>query len=481
MERKFMKNSSKTALGEGSCIILGFTGSLGSGCTFLSEGIKGILGREFGHHYILSNFLREEGKIREITETVENLQTLGDKLRNKYGLDILVRMCIDKINNDVKVNNFISKEDTVIIIDGIKNTGEIKYLRQFPNFYLVSVYSDRDVRKGRIVGPEAKKKRFKTEKDFESADNRDEEEDIPNGQQIKQCNYLSDIIINNNKDFSDAEELHKTGFFNRFIQDYIYPMRKVRKGETPHDRPPKIEETLMTMAYCESKRSSCIKRKVGAVIAYMREFDRSSAATPSSSNRDLQFQVVSTGYNDIPVGTPCIFSEWEGCYREYLQEQHAKKLLFCPNCGNKIPDLIKCLKCGEDSDGKRLLCKKCKRDILSDYKCSKCRCEIFKTFLPGKDITTGKLLDMCRSLHTEENAILGLSGISKMEDGELILFTTTFPCNLCANKIVASGIKKVYYAEAYTQKESYELLKKCNIKMEKFQGIKSSAYFRLYS
>jgi deoxycytidylate deaminase len=100
--------------------------------------------------------------------------------------------------------------------------------------------------------------------------------------------------------------------------------------------------------------------------------------------------------------------------------------------------------------------------------------------LPGEKEAPGKLLDMCRALHAEENAILGLSGISKTGDGKLILVTTTFPCNLCANKIVAAGIKTVYYAEPYTMKEAVEILSKCKVEPIKFQGIKSSAYFRLY-
>lgn len=128
-----------------------------------------------------------------------------------------------------------------------------------------------------------------------------------------------------------------------------------------------------------------------------------------------------------------------------------------------------------------LQCETCKGDLLADYACSECGFKAFRVCLPGKEAAPGKLLDMCRALHAEENAILGLSGISKGAMGELVLYTTTFPCNLCANKIVAAGIRTVYYAEPYTMKESKELLEKCGVKVEKFEGIKSSAYFRLYA
>lgn len=475
-----MKSKEKKSI-DASCLILGFTGSIGSGCTFLSEGVKGILSDK-GHYYQLSDVLKDIAKERKLEPTVSNLQNIGNELRGKVqsdgkpNLSILIDACIQKIETDIEKTNFTKDENAVILIDGIKNEGEVKSLKQFPNFYLISVQADRNVRSPRVVGPDAPRQRFSTYEEFLIADKRDEDEDIPNGQQIKRSNYLADIIINNNEVQESSRK--KREFFNQFIENYIQPMRKVRKGETPHDRPPKIGETLMTLAYCVSKRSSCLKRKVGAVIAYVRNIKKED----SPEDRDLQFQVISTGYNDIPAGKPCIFSDWHKCYRDYLQEEHAKKFKNCPKCGQEIPDEIDCPHCGGKSEIRTLQCVTCKKDFLADYKCSNpdCECEIFSTYLPGEKEAPGRLLDMCRALHAEENAILGLSGISKTGDGELILYTTTFPCNLCANKIVAAGIKTVYYAEPYTMKEAAEILAKCKVEPIKFQGIKSSAYFRLY-
>jgi len=475
-----MKSQKKKSI-DASCLILGFTGSLGSGCTFLSEGISEILSDQ-GHYYRLSEILNKIAEERGLEQTVSNLQDIGNELRGKIqsdgkpNLSFLVAACLQNIETDIAKADFTEDENTVILIDGIKNEGEVKYLKQFPNFYLISVQADREVREKRLVGPKAPRQRFPTNQEFLIADKRDEDEDIPNGQQIKKCNYLADIIVNNND--VQKSDRKKREFFSKFIEDYIQPMRKVRKGEAALDRPPKIEETLMTLAYCVSKRSSCLKRKVGAVIAYVRNLKKED----QPEDRDLQFQIVSTGYNDVPAGKPCFFSEWGKCYRDYLQEEHAKKFKNCPNCGQPIPDKINCPHCGSLSDVRTLQCSNCKRDLLADYKCSNstCKCEIFSTYLPGERETPGKLLDMCRALHAEENAILGLSGISKTGNGELVLYTTTFPCNLCANKIVAAGIKTVYYAEPYTMKEAAEILDKCKVEPIKFQGIKSSAYFRLY-
>jgi dephospho-CoA kinase len=121
---------------DASCLVLGFTGSLGSGCTFLAEGVKKKLG-DAGRYHRLSQFLEQEADSRHVEKTVENLQTLGDELRLKHGNWILAKMCLDKIKEDDQQSGFSQNEETVLLIDGIKNGGEVKYLRQFPNFYLI--------------------------------------------------------------------------------------------------------------------------------------------------------------------------------------------------------------------------------------------------------------------------------------------------------------------------------------------------------
>ncbi|MFC1762367.1 hypothetical protein ACFL6U_09840 [Planctomycetota bacterium] len=463
-------------------LIIGFSGSLGSGCTFLSEGIAQTLGTA-AHYFKVSDYLRKEAKTRGLPDTVDALQTLGDELRSTTKqLSILVEKCLERVREEDEEKGFSQDDDTVILIDGIKNEGEVKYLRQFANFYLVSVHAERHQRRSRLINGEAATSRFKTVEEFQDADRRDEEEDIPHGQQIKKCNYLADIIIDNDKEFAQHQETDKTKFFQAFLNDYIYPMRKARKGERAHDRPPKVDETLITMAYCASKRSSCLKRKVGAVIAFIRSVDDVYPdANRDRIERDMPFQVVSVGYNDVPWGTPCVFSDWQKCYRDHLQETHAQLLKHCWSCGHMIPDKLVCPHCKTSEQPRAIKCSNCEADLLADYECSECKSRVFSVCLPGREATPGNLLDMCRALHAEENAILGLSGVGKMGKGELVLYTTTFPCNLCANKIIAAGIKKVYYAEPYTMKESRELLEKCKVEVVKFQGIKSSAFFRLYS
>lgn len=133
-----MKSKKKKSI-DASCLILGFTGSPGSGCTFLSEGIVEILSGQ-GHYYRLSEVLNKIAEERGLEQTISNLQNIGNELRGKVqtdgkqNLSFLIAACIQKIETDIEKVDFTEDENTVILIDGIKNEGEVKYLKQFPNF-----------------------------------------------------------------------------------------------------------------------------------------------------------------------------------------------------------------------------------------------------------------------------------------------------------------------------------------------------------
>lgn len=461
-------------------LLIGFTGSLGSGCTFISEGIKNILGDNC-RYYRISSVLREEAKKRgKKKPTTSYLQDLGNELRTKK-LDILAEKTLERIKKDAGDNPQLYNKDTIILLDGIRNDGEVRFFRQFPHFYLISVHASRETRKGRLVG-DSPQHRFKNEKQFDIANKRDESEDVTYGQQVSRCNYLADIIIDNERAISIAAEAEVSSYIHSIIEKYIKPIQAVHQREEPAaDRPPSIDETLMTMAYCISKKSSCLKRKVGTVIAYVESFEKLRGKDPREDSH-IQFQVLSAGYNDVPLGTiACVFTSYKKCYRDYLKEEQAKKIRCCWNCGENIPKNILCPYCEKKNNPVRTTtCKKCGA-TLPTYKCAKCKTNVFEILIAGKEPSQSKFLDMCRSLHAEETAIISLAGINKAGKGELVLYTTTYPCNLCANKIVAAGIKRVIFAEPYTIKEAEKILGDAEVRVVKFQGIKSTAYFRLYS
>ncbi|MFI5330890.1 MAG: deoxycytidylate deaminase, partial [Desulfobaccales bacterium] len=455
-----------------SVIILGFTGSIGSGCTFISRKIPEISKHNY-KHFKLSDIIRKHLDKTGFKDrvSIEVMQNIGNELRNDHGREYLIKTLIDNIFSEKEKYEDCNE----IIIDGIKNTEEINYLRSFPYFFLFSIQADREIRLRRSIG-----KIVTCGPEFLEADKRDEVESYEYGQQVKACDYLADIILLNNDLIPDFPDSKKEEYIRSIYIKYIVPIEILREGKHSPDIKPSIDEFSMTTAYAISKMSSCEKRKVGAVIVDIHKPEGGVITNKDKKITEIPF-IVSTGYNEVPVGSyMCIYDpEYQKCYRDYRQEQYAPKLKFCPNCGKRIEIKIECKNCSEIYDKFVKICKKCHKEIDSQVICD-CGKNIFLEFLPGGKETPGKLLDLCRSLHAEENALLNLVKIGRKSNENIILYTTTQPCNLCANKIVAAGIKKVVFAEPYLMEESKKILDRGGVEVIRFQGVKSSAYFRLY-
>lgn len=457
-----------------SAIILGFTGSIGSGSSYISETIESV-SRSPYKYLKLSDTINESLKARgNLSPTVEDKQVEGNNLRARYGNDVLAHDLIERLE----------REETnypYIIIDGVKNDHEVRFLRQFPNFYLFSVNADRDIREKRVVG---EGKPFLNSIDFLKADKKDEKEESVNGQQVKKCNDVSDIIIVNEKELADTNTRLKQDFVRDIYRKYIELIENNIAGKRSPEIFPSVNELCMTIAYSLSKKSSCLKRKVGAVI--IEEDDRSDSDKEKDEKEGIAIRIpniVASGYNEVPMGThKCIFNkDYQKCYRDHLQEEHARTMKFCPSCGEEINVSSTCPSCKKKYSRYVKFCTSCQSEIKDRYLCPKCDTNVFEDHLPGNKNTPGKLLDLCKALHGEEMAILQLSRRAGVTGSNLTIYVTTQPCNLCANKIATAGIKKVVYSEPYNMKEAADILKKGGVTLERFYGVKSSAYFKLYS
>jgi deoxycytidylate deaminase len=189
----------------------------------------------------------------------------------------------------------------------------------------------------------------------------------------------------------------------------------------------------MGIAYTASLQSRCVKRRVGAVIV------------------DEKYNsILSVGYNENPHPIePCII-KYKRCYRDHYKSQYFKHLekikQRCPQCG----ELLKNLKppfwctCGFDLD---------------------------------RNMQSGKIMSSCTALHAEEKAILN---IGSRNIGGCTLYTTTFPCFTCAQKIVYSKLGSVVFVEPYPDQDSVNILAEAGISIRKFEGIKAKAYFRVF-
>lgn len=145
------------------------------------------------------------------------------------------------------------------------------------------------------------------------------------------------------------------------------------------DRPTQ-DEYIMKMAYLVGERSTCLRRRVGAVIV-------------------KESHILSTGYNGAPRGLP-----------------------HCLDVG--------CLR----------------RDL---------------------DIPSGERHELCRGVHAEQNAVIQ-AAVFGVSIKDATLYSTNYPCSVCAKILVNARISEIVYAEGYTDRLAAELLDQSKVKTRKF-------------
>ena len=140
---------------------------------------------------------------------------------------------------------------------------------------------------------------------------------------------------------------------------------------------PTYDEYFMEMAKVVSKRSTCIRRKVGAILV-----------------KDKH--ILSTGYNGAPKG-----------------------LKHCSEIG-------------------------CLREELN--------------------VPSGERHELCRGLHTEQNAIIqaAVFGVSIKDS---VLYCTNTPCVVCVKMLINAGVKEIVFSGDYPDDLAKKILGESNIKI----------------
>lgn len=147
--------------------------------------------------FSLSTIVHEELHKMGIKEVSRKLlQDAGDELRKKYGDAVLARRAVEIIQKLKK---------TKIAIEGIRNPGEIEFLKKIPNFVLIGVKAKRELRFKRLL-KRNKKWDPKTWSEFLTVDKRDFGiGQKKSGQQVGKCLNYCDYILTNNKDVNDFQ------------------------------------------------------------------------------------------------------------------------------------------------------------------------------------------------------------------------------------------------------------------------------------
>ena len=85
-------------------------------------------------------------------------------------------------------------------------------------------------------------------------------------------------------------------------------------------------------------------------------------------------------------------------------------------------------------------------------------------------IASGTHLEMCYSVHAEQNAIVSAARLGvRLEDATL--YCTHQPCVICAKLIINAGIRRVVYKEGYPDEFARILLHEANIQVDRYADL----------
>ncbi len=165
-------------------IILGLAGEIASGKGTVAQY---IIDNYQGKSYRFSTVLRDITKRMHLEESRENLQKISTIFRQNFFDDILSSVVAQDIKND---------DCKTIAVDGVRRIADIKYLKQFPNFKLVYIDTEIEIRYHRITKRgENTDDNKKTFSQFQKDHQREAE------LQIKKLINKADFVINNNGNF----------------------------------------------------------------------------------------------------------------------------------------------------------------------------------------------------------------------------------------------------------------------------------------
>jgi len=232
-------------------MIIGLTGKNGSG---KGEAANFLKDRGF-HYYSLSDALREEAKKRGVEITRDALVALGNELRENEGPGCLAERIFAKLDPE---KNYV--------IDSIRHPSEVQVLRRRRDFTLVRLQASERLRFERLK-QRGRENDPKVWEDFQALEAREAKSASKTDQQLDQTIALADLQVENNGPLKEMHEKVKAVFLDLAQKAYR----------------PDWDEYFMNIAKVVAMRSSCMKRKIAAVIV-----------------KDKR--IISTGYNGTPRG-----------------------------------------------------------------------------------------------------------------------------------------------------------------------------------
>ena len=390
------------------------------------------------------------------------LQDMGDNIRltgnpfnnNKDTHSQHLETIANETNKLIKFyrNREDKKDSSFFVIDSFRNPAEVIYFnKRYSSFYLCSVYASKESRVDRL------KESFVIKREIRDQGAGYSTKDL-HKQNVPECVLLSDYALNN--EINDKFK-HKIARLLVLI-------------DNPGTVYPTADEVFMNLAYSLSLRSTCLSRQVGAVITNTDGF------------------VLTAGWNDVGSGQLGCSLNCKSDYTKYSGEDHLLSVWGDSINELKSDGLLDDIHdsdffCFKDLKSKQIINQKIEKIFkeLSENKKLEPSIEIFIQEIKDKlkDKLSIKRLEYARALHAEENALLQAARFGGTGVAGGTIYSTTFPCELCAKKIYQSQLKRIVYTEPYPDSISEKIFLKDgvrHIKIDQFEGVKSPSFHKLF-
>ena len=419
---------------------------------------KSLVNVDYGVHRVKLSSLISKNTSPPISsatefERIQNFMKAGNDLREKVkDGSVVAKLAVDEI---ASIRQAISGDSTTpagghaYIIDSLKHDKEVEFLRNTYGQFLsvMSVYEPYGIRlesllkknapltQSRIPLSEDPKARQALEEEAGKILNYDRgESQSAYGQNVGKAFHLADVFISTKNETITGFNVEKQ--INRFINLLF---------GAPFITPTK-DEYGSFYAHAAALRSADLSRQVGATI----------------TTKDGE--LISAGCNEVPCAGGGAY--WEGTpegtdYRDFKEGIDANAQMKNEN----VKEIFEALKqAGWLSDGYK---NKTSDELLD--------AALYKESPPAilRDTGIANIIEFGRIVHAEMTAITDAARRGIALKGAT-LYTTTFPCHVCARHILASGIQRVVYIEPYPKSHAGSQYRK-SIKIDDDEEADSNA------
>lgn len=331
----------------------------------------------------------------------------------------------------------------VTIVRSLKTPGEVHVLRQIygPRMIVVGVSASRKIRRGELI-KELRAQPLSRSEASSQADlliARDERDDAPRyGQRTRDAYQLADAFV-----------VAKSGAGKSTVERFV----RLLLGD-PFETPT-LDEQGMFSAWGARFRSSAAGRQVGAAIV------------------DEFGEVVALGCNDVPKPGGGQYWKGEKCdLRDF-------KLGYDANDRGKHGAASSLLTALRDAGWLAADRSHVSADSLAD--------QALEDGGPLDASEFSGLIEYGRIVHAEMSALMTAARSGRAVLG-CTLYTTTYPCHECARLIIAAGIRRVCFVDAYPKSRASELYREVwtqkrargVVLVEQFEGVSPRVFSRLF-